>query len=81
MNAINAALVLQEASGLLTAIPCETNADVNGDGRTGAIDTALILQFNAGLLGILGPPISGVELLLEKFGEGTVARGGGSASS
>ena len=71
-NAIDAALILQHGAGLFAALACEDNADVNGDGQASAIDAALILQFNAGLLESLGPSPSGAELLLDKFGEGTV---------
>ncbi len=55
VNAIDAALILQFAAGLLGSLPCPENADVNSDGNISAIDAALILQFAAGLLGSLPP--------------------------
>lgn len=48
VNAIDAALTLQFAAGLLPTI--NPNADVNEDGMSNAIDAALILQFVAGLI-------------------------------
>ena len=55
VNAIDAALILQFAAGLLVSLPCPQNADVNNDDNVTAIDAALILQFAAGLLGSLPP--------------------------
>jgi subtilisin family serine protease len=50
VNAIDAALILQRAAGLTSALPCLDYADLNRDGRADAIDAALILQFVAGLI-------------------------------
>ena len=50
VNAVDAALVLQLAAGLISSLACQQNADVNGDGTMNAIDAALILQFIAGLI-------------------------------
>jgi subtilisin-like proprotein convertase family protein len=55
VNAIDAALVLQYAAGLIGALPCAANADANTDGGVNAIDAALILQYSAGLIGTLPP--------------------------
>ena len=55
VNAIDAALVLQLAAGLISSLPGPGAADVNLDGVTNAIDAALILQFAAGLLDSLPP--------------------------
>jgi hypothetical protein len=55
VNAIDAALILQLAAGLIGSVPCQENGDVNGDGNVSAIDAALVLQFAAGLLGSLPP--------------------------
>jgi hypothetical protein len=52
-NPIDAALVLQFGAGLLGALACQHNADVNDDGAANAIDAALILQYAAGLLATL----------------------------
>ena len=48
-NSIDATLLLQHIAGLLNAIPCEDQADVNGGGID-STDVTLILQFEAGLL-------------------------------
>lgn len=53
VDAVDAALVLQFAAGLLDALPCAGAADVNGDGATDAEDAAMILQFRVGLLNSL----------------------------
>ena len=37
-------------AGLIAALPCPQNADVNHDGSVNAIDAALILQYVAGLV-------------------------------
>ncbi len=50
VDAIDAALVLQLAAGLIGSLPCPQNGDVNGDGMTNPIDSALILQYVAGLI-------------------------------
>ena len=50
VNAIDAALILQVAAGLLDSMPCPQNADANQSGDVNAIDAALILQFSAGLI-------------------------------
>ena len=55
VNAIDAALILQFAAGLLGSLPCPENADVNNSGDVSAVDAALILQFTAGLLSSLPP--------------------------
>jgi subtilisin-like proprotein convertase family protein len=55
VNAIDAALVLQLAAGLLDALPNAMSADVNESGAIDAVDAALILQFSAGLLPALPP--------------------------
>ena len=55
VNAIDAALILQFAAGLLASLPCPDNADVDNSGDVTAVDAALILQFAAGLLSSLPP--------------------------
>lgn len=50
VNAVDAVLVLQYASGLLFLFPCADNADYNHDGVVDALDAALILQKDAGLI-------------------------------
>jgi hypothetical protein len=55
VDAIDAALILQFAAGLISSLPCGQNADVNGDGNVDAIDAALILQYSAGLIPNLPP--------------------------
>ncbi len=50
VNSIDAAFVLQFDAGLVDALPCPQNADVDGDGEVTSIDAALILQFDAGLI-------------------------------
>jgi plastocyanin len=55
VTAIDGALILQRAAGLLALLPCPENADTNGDGREDAIDATLVLQFNAGLIDHLPP--------------------------
>lgn len=55
VTAIDAALILQFAAGLIGSLPCSENGDVNGDGNITAVDAALVLQFAAGLLGNLPP--------------------------
>jgi hypothetical protein len=59
VNAIDAALVLQFAAGLVTALPCPDGADANRDDMANAIDAALILQYSAGLLPGLPPGSAG----------------------
>jgi alpha-tubulin suppressor-like RCC1 family protein len=46
---LDAALILQRAAGLLTALPCPPDADANQDGAVDALDAALALQIVAGL--------------------------------
>ena len=48
-NSIDAALILQRVAGLVSSLPCDAEADVNGDGID-SVDAALVLQFDAGLL-------------------------------
>ena len=55
VDAIDAALVLQYAAELLSALACTEEADVNGDDSIDAEDALLILQFSAGLLPSLPP--------------------------
>lgn len=50
VNAIDAARVLQFVAGLVTAVPCPDNADVNGDRALTAVDATLILQYDARLI-------------------------------
>jgi hypothetical protein len=49
VNSIDATFVLQFVAGRIDAVPCPTNADVDGNGRIDAVDAALILQIDAGL--------------------------------
>jgi hypothetical protein len=55
VNAIDAALVLQNDAGLLGTIPCADLADANQNGSVNAIDATLILQYDAGFLAQLPP--------------------------
>ncbi len=55
VNAIDAALVLQLAAGLVVQLPCHPSGDVNWDHSVNAIDAALILQYVAGLVSSLPP--------------------------
>jgi hypothetical protein len=55
VDSIDAALVLQLTAGLITGLPCEDEADVNGDGAVNALDAALILQYAAGFIDSLPP--------------------------
>jgi dipeptidyl aminopeptidase/acylaminoacyl peptidase len=55
VDAIDAALLLQQGAGLLQDLPCPENADVNEDGQVNSIDAALILQYSAGLIDHLPP--------------------------
>jgi hypothetical protein len=50
VDSIDAALVLQFTARLVGSLPCQTAAEVNGDGHVDAIDAALILQHVAGLI-------------------------------
>ncbi len=50
VNAIDAALMLQYAAGLIGAVGCPDDGDVNHDGVVNAIDAALALQKAAGLI-------------------------------
>ena len=50
VDPIDASLILQFSSGLLSALPCGDRADVNGDGLIDPVDAALILQLNAGII-------------------------------
>jgi hypothetical protein len=49
INSIDAALVLQREAGLIDALPCSENADLNHDGVANSVDAQLILQYNARL--------------------------------
>lgn len=49
-NSIDAAVVLQLDSGLISSLPCQYLADVNHDARVNSVDAALILQYVAGLI-------------------------------
>ena len=53
VDAIDAALLLQNGAGLFAALVCQHNADVNESGGFDAIDASLILQLTAGLIGSL----------------------------
>jgi hypothetical protein len=48
VDAIDAALVLQNSAGLISSI--DPNADVNHDGRINSLDASLILQYVAALI-------------------------------
>lgn len=50
INSIDAALLLQNVSGLLASLPCPSAADVNANGSINSIDAALVLQYDAGLI-------------------------------
>ncbi len=50
VNAIDAALMLQYAAGLIDAVGCPDDGDVNHDGVVNPIDAALALQMSAGLI-------------------------------
>lgn len=50
-NSIDAALLLQFVAALLDSLPCEIEADMDGNGTADAIDAAIILQLTAGLIG------------------------------
>jgi hypothetical protein len=50
VNAVDAALVLQYAAGLIGSEPCLAAAEVSSDGILNAVDAALILQYVAGLI-------------------------------
>jgi hypothetical protein len=50
-------VVLQLSAGLTDILPCGQNADANGDGQINALDAAIILQYDAGLIHSL--PASG----------------------
>lgn len=45
VNSIDALFILQFHARLLASLPCQQNADVNGDGRINSIDAALIIQY------------------------------------
>jgi hypothetical protein len=55
VNSIDAAVVTQFDAGLIDALTCLEDADVNEDGSVNTIDAALILQFDAGLVARLPP--------------------------
>jgi hypothetical protein len=50
LGSIDAALILQHSAGLIAALPCPENGDVNLDGSVNAIDASLILQRIARLI-------------------------------
>jgi hypothetical protein len=49
-DSVDAAVVLQCTAGLVIAVPCWPQADVNEDGRMTALDALLVLQHVAGLI-------------------------------
>lgn len=53
VNVSDAYWILAAHAGLAEEVPCPTLADVDGDGRIGAIDALLILQLDAGLIDAL----------------------------
>jgi hypothetical protein len=53
VDAIDAAVILQNVAGLLLLLPCFEAADVNEDGFVNAVDASLVLQFTAGIIGSL----------------------------
>jgi hypothetical protein len=55
VDAIDAALVLQDVASLIPSVPCPGAADANQDGSVNVLDATLILQFVAGLLDELPP--------------------------
>ena len=69
-NSIDAALVLQFDTGLITSLACQIAADANGDKTVDSIDAALILQFEAGLIHALGPVMELTATLSEIAGSG-----------
>ncbi len=48
-TSVDAALVLQFSAALIQNLPCQGEADVNGDDRVSSLDAAIILQISAGL--------------------------------
>jgi hypothetical protein len=54
-GSLDALLLLQFVGGVIDSLPCQQNADVNGDGDIDALDAALILQYVAGLIDTLPP--------------------------
>ena len=51
-GAIDAALILQFAAGLIASLACAADADVNLSGTADAIDASLVLQHVAGLISL-----------------------------
>jgi hypothetical protein len=49
---IDASLDLQLVAALIDTVPCEMNADFNGDGAITVIDATLTLQLSAGLFSV-----------------------------
>jgi hypothetical protein len=49
---IDATLDLQLVAALIDTVPCEMNADFNGDGAITVIDATLTLQLSAGLFSV-----------------------------
>lgn len=50
VTAVDALLVNQYVSGIISSVPCPVSADANGDGNIEAVDALLILQYVGGLI-------------------------------
>jgi len=55
VSSLDALAILQFAAGLLDRLACEDDADVDADGRVNALDAALVLQRDAGMVARLRP--------------------------
>lgn len=53
VTVLDAQAILQYTAERIDSLPCPANADVNHNGHVGAVDAALILQLDAGLLSAL----------------------------
>ncbi len=53
VDTLDALLILQLGSRLLSSLPCLQNSDVNQDGQVNSIDALLVLQYSAGLISTL----------------------------